>query len=90
MTQIASYRCDGCKKVIGEKIHISLLVQGSPANGVAIPPGHKLNEGGLHYDEENVHWYVNRAIKGQLYHFHNGDCAKKFFDNILKEVQKVK
>lgn len=67
------YKCDECKKEIGEKPHISLVMNNS-VNGIALPPNHPKGQS---------HWYVQR-IHGFL-HFCSAEHLAKWFE---KEIAK--
>ena len=82
MSQKSTFVCDGCNRPTGNVPHLSLLIQGGPATGVALPPGHELGS--------PINWSVKRDIGGQFFHFHNGDCAKKFFDKLLAKYKTEK
>lgn len=75
MSQVTQYICDGCGRPCGNNPHITMLIQGGEATGIALPPKHPQGS--------TSGWSVKRDFGGRFTHFHNGDCAKKFFDKLL-------
>ena len=76
MSQHIVYKCDQCKKEIGQKPHISLVVANHMnASGVAIPPSAK-----------QATWGVYQKINGQFLNFHDGKCIGLFFDGLIKKA----
>lgn len=74
MSQHTVYKCDHCKKEIGAKPHISLMVSLGAGSGIAVPPG----------DSHSL-WHTER-LHASFLHFHNGKCVGEFFDNLIKKV----
>ena len=73
------YKCDECKKEIGEKRHISL--QYGQYSGIAIP-SHPIP-----YTSPNVvRWSVEGGIKGTFAHFCNAQCLQRFFSVLMKKA----
>lgn len=70
------YYCDQCKKIIGEKKHISLQLQGR-FSGIAIPPDPLTKELGLN-------WSVKESQR-KFMHFCKGECIGKYFDKLIAE-----
>ena len=83
MSQKPQYICDGCEKPIGEKPHLSLVLNPSQACGVALPPGTNKNKGG---------WVVSQLQHGESFkHFHNVKCIALWADAWIKRaVEKAK
>lgn len=64
------YKCDECKKEIGNKTHLSLSF--GPYSGVSIPPS------------KSKQWLVVNSLQGKFTHFCSTEHLKKFFDTIVK------
>ncbi len=80
--QIVRYVCDGCKKDIGEKIHISIRF--AVNSGVAIPP---YSEGG------EIYWRVKPELNGHFIHLHGPLCASRYFAgmlSIMKSAEEIR
>ncbi len=71
--QKVMYMCDGCKKQIGEKKHLSVVFGQNGVSGVAMLP------------KDQNRWSVT-GFPQHWVHFHNGTCAGKYFDNLLNTV----
>lgn len=82
--QKSAYYCDQCKKVIGEKHHISLCMN-TGLSGIAIPPFTMFGEGD---PGSPANWYVER-VKSGFMHFHM-ECIEKYFKGILSEIERMK
>lgn len=82
------FKCDGCGREIGNKAHVTLLMVGGNATGIALPPiPTTVEKKGTSTTTRNGRgWKTVRNIQGQFHHFHDGDCAKRFFDRKLKEA----
>lgn len=68
------YKCDQCKKVIGNKKHISL--QCGQYSGIANPP-------------DPIIWEMDPSLNNDFLHFCSGQCIGKYFGNLLNP-KKVK
>ena len=66
------YYCDQCKKIIGEKKHISLQCQGR-FSGIAVPPDTKVT----------TNWFVEELTR-KFVHFCKGECIGKYFDKLIE------
>lgn len=76
MSQHTLYKCDQCKKEIGDNPHISLVIANHVnASGIALPP-----------NAERGIWIVCERINGDFLHFHNGKCIGLFFDALIKKA----
>lgn len=74
MAQKTVYICDSCRKIIGEKIHISMNLHQS--SGVAIPP--------KTLENKTPNWSL-RGVQG-FRHFCNVKCLTTFIDKEIKAV----
>lgn len=70
------YKCDECKKEIGDKIHLSLSF--GAYSGVAVPPKTKKQS-----------WVVAGSLQGSFSHFCSTGCLKKYFDGLLAKIKKA-
>lgn len=79
------YTCDcPCKRVIGEKPHISLVLQTNHAGcGIAIPP---LKRGDTHTGMY-THWSVRRFPQNFV-HFINEEHLARYFKRQLEDATK--
>jgi hypothetical protein len=68
--RVTIYKCNECKKEIGNKIHLSLHF--ATGSGVAVPPG-----AGIHM------WRVESYMQGQFLHFCGINCLSKYFGNLM-------
>lgn len=77
------YKCDQCKKVIGEKAHFSL--QFAHFSGISIPPS---VEEKVLYESDNrkANWKVKNSLQGRFLHFCNGTCLASYFNQLLKKT----
>ncbi len=73
--QKSAYYCDNCKKVIGDKIHISLNMN-KGLSGLAIPPDFPKNGDEVLYSSN---WRIISVPNGFM-HFHI-QCIEKYFIN---------
>lgn len=73
-----TYKCDECKKEIGNKTHISLSF--GDYSGIAIPP----------CPEGVANWCVVGNLRNQFMHFCKTECMKKMFDSMVSKVEKAK
>ena len=80
--QKSAYYCDHCKKVIGEKHHISLNMH-TNLSGIAVPPFSLFGE-----DDGPANWTVKSVPFGFM-HFHL-DCIEKYFKNMAAKCMKPK
>ena len=67
------YYCDQCKKIMGDKKHISLEVN-KRLSGIAMPPAEGFNS----------QWVVKELTRNFL-HFCKGECLGKYFDKLMAE-----
>lgn len=73
MSQHTVYKCNQCKKEIGQKTHITLVFANHMnASGIAVPP------------KGNNSWEVHQTLSGHFVHFHNGKCIGLYFDSLIK------
>lgn len=78
MSQHTVFKCNHCKKEIGEKIHISLMIGSNGiSSGIAVPP------------HDNVQWRV-RGLPENFLHFHDEKCLGNFFGDLIKTVANSK
>lgn len=87
--QKSAYYCDNCKKIIGDKIHISLGLN-KGLSGLALPPDTMINGDEQLYQSK---WYVMRVPSGFM-HFHL-NCIGAYFTKmadkyVSKKLTKVK
>jgi len=74
------YECDGCKKVIGNVSHITLVLQTNhPGTGLAVPPGVELP------GYASIATWRTVKLPRNFLHFHFG-CIEKFFRKMEKDV----
>lgn len=71
MSQQTIYKCDQCRKEIGDKIHITLMLSRGPGTGIAVP---------------KPHWHTEQ-LNGNFLHFHSGKCIGEYFDALIKKQQ---
>lgn len=74
------FKCDGCGKAIGGRMHITLQTLAGTTTGVAVPPNHISGRSG---------WHTVQNFGGKLLHFHSGKCVTKFFDERIAAVKPV-
>lgn len=75
MSKHTVYKCDHCKRDIGAKPHITLvLAVNHPGTGIAVPP-------------KDTHglWKTNR-LNDSFLQFHDGKCIAAYFDALLKKA----
>jgi hypothetical protein len=72
--QSVVYKCDKCKKAIGNKPHISLSFNNF--SGIAIPPELGRSE----------YWLVHEKIQGKFLHFCSVDHLATYFDDMMKRA----
>jgi len=77
MSRQTIYKCDGCGKATGDKIHISLIVANHAGTGIAVPPDKP---------KGRSQWGVY-GLDGNFFHFHNGVCIAKYFDRKIAKVK---
>ena len=80
--QKTTYFCDTCKRIIGDKPHISLGLN-KGLSGIALPPNTEFIDELPGYLNSN--WTIKK-VKSGFMHFHTGECVKKYFDKLLKEA----
>ncbi len=68
--QLTIYKCDQCKKEIGDKKHVS-------ANFT--------NYSGIFHKNKLERWEAKKSIQGQFMHFCNGKCIGAYFSNLMKK-----
>lgn len=73
--------CDGCSRPMGQVPHISLQFGSGNPNGVALPPNYETED-----HDTYPNWQTVRPYDPGIKHFHNGECAKKFLDKMMKDV----
>lgn len=66
------YKCDDCKKEIGDNVHFSLNF--SNYSGIAVPPG----------EDGNYGWCIEKSIQGKFLHFCTAKCLGSHFSKMLK------
>ena len=75
MSRHTIYKCDQCKREIGAKPHITLVLNLSHSGtGIAVPPTHT-----------NGLWKTNR-LNDSFLQFHDGKCIAAYFDGLLKKA----
>jgi len=80
MSQHTVYKCDQCKREIGQKAHVSLVFANQMnASGIAVPP-----KGG------NNSWGMSNTLNGRFVHFHDGKCIGLYFDALIKKATNKK
>lgn len=72
------YKCDQCFKEIGPKVHISIRFTND--SGIVTPP--TKNDTGT--------WQISPALQGKFSHFCNGQCAGRYFSDLMKSKTAVK
>lgn len=75
MSRDIVYKCDHCKRAIGAKPHITLVLNiGHTGTGIAVPP-------------KDTHglWKTNR-LNDSFLQFHDGKCIGAYFDALIKKV----
>lgn len=81
--QTTQYHCDQCRKIIGPKKHISLMVSSSYGSGIAVPPDPKKKS-----SEEGPKWsLMPSGIRSEFLHFCNGACIGRYFTSIIKKAK---
>lgn len=81
--QKSAFYCDQCKKVIGDKVHITMVLNGGPCSGIAIPPTH-IPKGPLTLDVASGQWRV-RKVSGFM-HFCSSEHLAAYFQKLIDEV----
>jgi hypothetical protein len=71
------YKCDECKKEIGDKKHFSF--QFAQYSGVAVP-----NKPLPYTAGEVVRWEVHNKLQGKFVHFCGMKCLADYFRTLLK------
>lgn len=71
------YKCDECKKEIGESKHVSLSF--GPHSGIAVPPK-RVREVANTVERT---WRIPHDMKGMFLHFCSTEDLKKYFDNLM-------
>lgn len=75
MSRITVYKCDQCKRDIGARAHITLVLRvDHPGTGIAVPP-----------KDSHGLWKTNR-LNDSFLQFHDGKCIGAYFDALLKKV----
>lgn len=75
------YKCDQCKKEVGENKHISLRF--SNESGIATPPDVLPQPDGA---MRNRSWRVEAGLQGKFTHFCNAQCLQRYFSALMKSV----
>ena len=79
MSQHTVYKCDHCKKEIGAKPHITLVLNtGHPGTGIAVPPS-----------DSHALW-TTKKLGVSFVHFHDGKCIAGYFDALIKSAGEKK
>jgi hypothetical protein len=68
------YKCDHCKRAIGEKPHISLSF--GQFSGIALPP----------FIYGTPYWGVFASLNGKFLHFCRPDHLGQFFAKLMQDV----
>lgn len=79
------YYCDNCKKIIGERKHISLQVH-DRFSGIAVPS--KSLKKSFSTDPQNNEFSNNWTVKeleDKFIHFCKGECIGKYFDKLIEK-----
>lgn len=77
--QVTIYKCDKCKKEIGNKKHLSLSF--GQYSGVAVPPTAK----GIH---GNKRWSIETSVQGMFLHFCSTKHLAEYFDGLIEKATK--
>lgn len=74
MSRTIVYKCDQCKKEIGAKAHITLLLNSNgPGTGIAVPPA-------------NGNMWRTARLPLNFMQFHDGKCIGAYFDSAIKKA----
>jgi len=68
------YKCDQCKKEMGNKKHISLVC--GQYSGIAMPP-----------KTDKDYWKVVNSLQAQFLHFCGVKCIAGFFRDLIKTAK---
>ncbi len=82
--QKQSYYCDFCKKVIGEKAHVSLHTHNNSLSGIAMPPKSENDFMDGHFASG---WKV-KSLPSIFMHFHI-NCIQAYFEKWLGEIERL-
>ncbi len=83
--QKSVYTCDHCKRLIGQKMHVSLHTHNNSLSGIAVPPKDVAGDDILGNNFGNV-WKVT-PLPATFMHFHL-ECVGEYFEKWARFIEK--